>query len=190
MNEMPYKDKDKKVYCFGEYFPSEFSASAYNTTLGYEYFPLTQKEAAAHGLQWEDVQDREHKPTILWKELPENIVDVKDNILKETILCSAYDKNGIEATKEHNCTKAFKITVDELAFYKRMNIPLPQDCPNTRHFKRFMRRNPLKLWRRQCMCEKQHSHHIGKCANEFETSYAPGRQEIVYCEQCYQQEVA
>ncbi len=27
------------------------------------------------------------------------------------------------------------------------------------------------------------------CQNEFETSYAPDRPEIVYCERCYQQEV-
>ena len=35
----------------------------------------------------------------------------------------------------------------------------------------------------------EHSHHKGKCPNEFETSYAPDRPEIVYCEQCYQAEV-
>ena len=29
----------------------------------------------------------------------------------------------------------------------------------------------------------------GKCTNEFETSYAPERPEIVYCESCYQKEV-
>ncbi len=29
-----------------------------------------------------------------------------------------------------------------------------------------------------------------QCPNEFETSYAPERPEIVYCEKCYQQEVA
>ena len=28
------------------------------------------------------------------------------------------------------------------------------------------------------------------CKNEFETSYAPDRPEIVYCEQCYNEEVA
>jgi len=33
-------------------------------------------------------------------------------------------------------------------------------------------------------------HHSRKCPNEFETSYAPDRPEIVYCEQCYQQKVA
>jgi len=43
-------------------------------------------------------------------------------------------------------------------------------------------RNPLRLWTRQCMREG--------CPNTFETSYAPDRPEIVYCEQCYLKEVA
>ncbi|MCX6721784.1 MAG: hypothetical protein NTY04_01135 [Candidatus Staskawiczbacteria bacterium] len=200
MKDMPYKDKKGRVYAFGEYFPPEFSASAYNTSLGFEYFPLTQKETIAEGLQWEDKKDKEYKTTISWKDLPKKITDVKDDILKETILCQAYDKQGVEVIKGHNCAKAFKITKDELAFYKRMNIPLPQDCPNTRHFKRFIKRNPLKLWKRQCMCGSvnspqvikntaEHFHGGKPCPNEFETSYASDRPEIVYCEQCYQQEV-
>ena len=32
--------------------------------------------------------------------------------------------------------------------------------------------------------------HDGQCPNEFETSYAPERPEIVYCEACYNAEVA
>lgn len=37
----------------------------------------------------------------------------------------------------------------------------------------------------------EHHHHKKEhCPNKFETSYAPDRSEIVYCEQCYLQEVA
>ena len=41
------------------------------------------------------------------------------------------------------------------------------------------------------MCDKKnHSSHLDiGCPSEFETSYAPDRLEIVYCEKCYQQEV-
>jgi hypothetical protein len=72
---------------------------------------------------------------------------------------------------------------------KEMNLPIPHLCPNCRHYQRLKQRNPLKLWHRQCMCEKKHSNHEGKCEVEFETSYAPDRPEIIYCERCYQQEV-
>jgi hypothetical protein len=35
-----------------------------------------------------------------------------------------------------------------------------------------------------------HFHGDASCPNEFETSYAPERPEIVYCEACYNAEVA
>ncbi len=79
------------------------------------------------------------------------------------------------------CKKNYRIIVDELSFYKRMKIPIPRNCPECRHIKRFKARGPNKLWRRSCMNEG--------CKNEFETSYAPDRSEIIYCEKCYQQEV-
>ena len=50
-----------------------------------------------------------------------------------------------------------------------------------RYYERFLKLLPPKLWHRKCMKEG--------CLNEFETSYAPNRQEIIYCEKCYQQEV-
>jgi hypothetical protein len=34
-----------------------------------------------------------------------------------------------------------------------------------------------------------HFHGNEPCPNEFETSYAPERQEIVYCENCYNAEI-
>ena len=83
-----------------------------------------------------------------------------------------------------------------------MNLPLPRLCPNCRHYQRIKQRNPLKLWKRQCQCAGQksengiyqntikHSHENQPCPNEFETSYSPDRKEIVYCEKCYQAEVA
>ncbi|MFH1162189.1 MAG: hypothetical protein V1696_02855 [Candidatus Jorgensenbacteria bacterium] len=35
-----------------------------------------------------------------------------------------------------------------------------------------------------------HQHGDGPCPNEFETSYAPERKEIVFCERCYNAEMA
>ncbi len=58
------------------------------------------------------------------------------------------------------------------------------------------------MWHRKCQCAgaksengvyantSKHDHGDNHCPNEFETSYAPGRPEIVYCEQCYNSEVA
>lgn len=73
----------------------------------------------------------------------------------------------------------FRIVPQERAFYERMGIPLPHFSPNERHRQRMQRRNPQRLWERTCM----------KCGKAIETSYAPERPEIVYCETCYLREV-
>ncbi|MEW6617071.1 MAG: hypothetical protein AB1333_01475 [Patescibacteria group bacterium] len=202
MNAMPYKDKQGREYKFGEFYPPDLSTSAYNTTAAYDHFPMTKEEAQKVGYVWEDPQEKEHVATKSYQDLPERISSIGDDILNEIISCETWEKRGsLDVTAEHNCTKAFRIIPEELAFYRRMNIPLPRKCPNTRHFERFNKRNPMKLWHRACQCtgEKsengiyqntaQHQHGTGRCPNEFETSYAPERKEIVYCEQCYQAEV-
>jgi len=79
------------------------------------------------------------------------------------------------------CSTAFRVVPKEQEFYDKFSLPIPALCPNCRHAARLAQRNPLKLWHRSCMKEG--------CSNEFETSYAPDRPEIVYCESCYQQEV-
>ncbi|MCR4328162.1 MAG: hypothetical protein NUV53_01455 [Patescibacteria group bacterium] len=199
MNVMPYADSRGIVYRFGEFFPPELSASAYNTTAAYDYFPLARQEVLGRRLLWEDVQEKKHVPTLEWKDVPDESASVKDDIIKEVILCQAWGIRGDQTTEEHNCTKAFRITAEELSFYRRMNIPIPRECPNTRHFARFKKRNPPRLWRRHCMCNQEknrykntvaHSHGENPCPNEFETSYAPDQSEIVYCENCYHTEVA
>ncbi len=80
-----------------------------------------------------------------------------------------------------NCKKDF-IIEPELRYYRMMKIPIPQICPNCRHYQRIKMWSSVHLWHRKCMKPG--------CANEFETSYAPDRPEIVYCESCYNQEVA
>ena len=191
MNDMPYVDKKGRIYKYGEFFPPELSPFAYNETIAQEYFPITKEEAINQGYRWKDPDTREYKITKNSKDLPDHIKDIKDDILEETIGC----KHMGECNEQ--CTTAFRIILQELEFYRKMDLPLPRLCPNCRHYQRLKQRNPLKLWPRQCMCDYKvyknttfHKHHLeGRCPNEFETSYAPDRKEIVYCEQCYQAEV-
>jgi hypothetical protein len=217
MNAMPYIDQKGRIYKYGEFFPPELSPFAYNETIAQEYFPLTKEEALQQGYRWKDPEEKQYAETITWRDLPDNIKDVSDSILNETILCRAWDEDAKKA-QEHNCTKVFRIIPQELAFYRKMSIPLPRLCPNSRHFHRIQQRNPLRLWHRKCMCQGEkseirstparqsldaggksetfayqntakHFHGSNPCPNEFETSYAPERPEIVYCEKCYQDEV-
>jgi len=77
------------------------------------------------------------------------------------------------------CGKNFKIIPQEEKFYSRMNLPLPDKCPNCRHLARLKLRNPRQLWDQKC----------DKCGKEIKTSYAPDCPEKVYCEECYQKEI-
>lgn len=81
----------------------------------------------------------------------------------------------------HDCTGVFRMIKPEKEFIKRFDLTNSALCPNCRHHRRLQQMNPLKLWHRKCAKEN--------CKNEFATSYAPERPEIVYCEKCYQQEV-
>ena len=183
MNNMPYVDKNGREYKYGEFFPTEISPFAYNETIAQEYFPLTKNEAEKNGYVWKEDETKIHKVTRKPEGLSDKIEDVQDDILNEAIGC-AHEGNCNE-----KCTVAFKIIPQELQFYKKMDLPLPTLCPNCRHHQRLKQKNPMKLWHRQCMCDKNHAQHSGRCPNEFKTPYSPDRPEIVYCEQCYQQEV-
>ncbi|MDD5721397.1 MAG: hypothetical protein PHT16_03050 [Candidatus Pacebacteria bacterium] len=183
MNDMPYLDTKGRIYQYGEFFPTELSPFCYNETIAQEYFPLTKEEALKQGYQWKDAEERNYTLDIKTTDIPDNIQDVDESILGKVIECEHQGKCN------EQCTEAFKIIAPELQFYQRMNLPLPHLCPNCRHYQRLKQRNPLKLWHRACMCEKTTHTHIGKCPVEFETSYAPERPEIIYCERCYQQEI-
>jgi hypothetical protein len=196
MNDMPYTDRNGCVYRYGEFFPAEISPFPYNQTLAQEYFPIEKEEAIKRGYRWIDTGEKNYKATLLSENIPDAIADVSDAITQDIINC---EHGGM---CNQLCTKAFRIIPDELAFYRKHQLPVPHLCPNCRAFERLKQRNGIHLYKRQCGCggansaddvyknTAAHSHGAEKCSNEFETSYAPERQEIVYCEQCYQAEVA
>ena len=175
MNDSPYMDKKGRIYRYGEFFPIELSPWAYNETVAYEVFPLSKKEAEDKGYSWFEPEDKDANITINTQNIPDGINDVEDSILNETLECK-HNKNC-----DHRCTGAFRLANFELSFYRKNNIPIPSLCPNCRYYERLTNTLPLKLWHRKCM-------HEG-CENEFETSYAPDRPEIVYCESCYNKEI-
>lgn len=163
---------------YGEFFPPMMSPYAYNHTPAHEHFPLTKETAEAAGCFWKENEDRGYVITKKASELPDTVAEVQDAITDDIILCQEWEENE-EQAKLHNCTKAFRITPQELVFYRRYNLPLPRKCFYSRHRDRLQNRNPFKLYDRAC----------AKCSAPIQTSYAPERPEIVYCESCYQQEV-
>ncbi|MEK7187353.1 MAG: hypothetical protein AAB691_00725 [Patescibacteria group bacterium] len=195
MKEMPYCDSQGRRYEYGEFFPVEVSPFAYNETIAQEYFPLNQAKIATAGFLWRDPMEKKHEVTVMAGNLPDHVKDIGDDILNQVIGC----EHG--GTCTHQCMAAFKVIPNELEFYRKANIALPRLCSNCRHYERLAMRNPFRLWKGKCQCEGKnsnnkayqntgsHFHDLNPCPNTFETSYAPDRPEIVYCEQCYQAEV-
>jgi hypothetical protein len=147
---------------WGEYLQPASSLMGYNESIVQEVFPLTKEEVLARGWKWHDTldpQDQYRGPAV---EVPETIVEVGDDITQKILLCEVTGK-------------PYKITPQELAFYRGLGIPLPRKCADERHFDRIAARNPRRLWSRPC----------SKCGQTMETTYAPERPEIIYCESCY-----
>lgn len=155
----------KKTGEFGEFFPASISPFAYNETVAQEYYPRTPSLIREEGLEWLDDETknmyRGPEYQIPWK-----ITDVKDGICKEILIC--------ETTQ-----RPYRIIPQELALYRRMNIPIPRVCPDLRHANRLAKRNPRKLWERSC----------AKCGATMASSHALDRPETIYCEQCYRDSV-
>ena len=176
MDDTPYIDKQGRAYKYGEFFPSEFAPYSYSETIAQEYFPLTKEQAQFQGYTWRDEEKKHYNITLNTDAIPDSINEVADDIVGDVIECAH------KGECSHQCNGVFKIIADELKFYRTMKLPLPRLCPHCRHYERIKSRNSFQLYHRKCMKPG--------CANEFETPYAPDRSEIIYCEQCYNAEVA
>jgi len=143
---------------WGEFFPMNHSLWAYNETVAHDVFPMTKEQALGQGLKWHDKEIY----TVTKNEIQDSIFDVKDEILNQTIIC---EKSG----------RKYKIIPQELKLYRQLEIPIPHYAPETRNKLRFAIRTPRHIWEREC----------AKCISPIQTSYAPNRPEIIYCEKCY-----
>lgn len=149
---------------WGELFPIRSSPFGYNRTNAQLYFPLTKEEAIEKGFRWDD---RDLPPpaaarTIAAEELPDTIRDIPEDILNWAVEC--------EVTR-----RPFRITPQELRFYREQSLPIPRRAPDQRHIDRFHMRNPRRFFERTC----------AKCQSAIRTTYAGDRPETVYCERCY-----
>ena len=173
MVAMPYVDKMGRAYPYGEFFPAELSPFGYNECLSQEYFPLSREQALAQGYKWSEQTNKNYQITIQASQMPDTIDAFPADITQQIFGCE-HDKKCQQV-----CIGAFRVTPNELIFYKKSGLPLPRLCPSCRTFERFKHRTPFTLYDRTC----------NKCRVEIKTAYSPDRPEIIYCEPCYQAEV-
>lgn len=147
---------------WGEFLPLRASLFGYNETVASEYYPLPKEDALALGANWHEEESAHKKYMGPAYDIPDDINDVNDDITTQILFCEGTGK-------------PYKIIPQELKFYREAGLPIARLCPERRHKKRMTLRNPRTLYDRSCaMCQKA-----------IQTTYAPDRPEIVYCEECY-----
>lgn len=147
---------------WGEFFKPEESPYGYNETVARDYYPLNKEQALAQGFKWSDFEEPfPVVETIKVADLP-RIAAVTDDFLRFAIECEVTGK-------------PFRIIKQELEFYRKKGIELPTKHHEVRHQERLKKRNPRKLWARNC----------DSCGMAMQTTYSPDRPEKVYCEACY-----
>ena len=161
----PYVDQLNRKFFYGEFFPLEFGKFSYNKSNAMRFFPKTKEEIQKEGYNWADTEEPVYQITLLSESLPNTIAQTPENILKEIIKCAS-------------CGRGYKIVQGELDLLKKMNLPVPHECPKCRENKRFMRMIKPGMYYRNC----------DKCGINIYTPYSPDRAEIVYCVKCYQNE--
>ena len=149
----------RKTGEWGEFLPIELSFFSYNESAATEFVPMNREQVLAKGWQWYEPQ-KEFRPQTY--QIPDHIKDASDSITKEVLACKS-------------CGRNYNVIIQELAFYRKHNLPIPRKCQNCRYHDRLKSRNPYKLYHRKCQ----------KCSTDIQTTYEPDKPETVYCEKCY-----
>jgi len=149
---------------WGEFLPPNLSPFGYNETVAQDYFSLSKSTAKRLNFKWEEYQAPSPKA--------EKIL-TKDDL--EKIDISKIDQNILNYAIECEKSKLlFKLTKQELNFYKLHNLPIPTKHPKIRYLERFHLKGKKKLVKTHC----------AKCKKEIYTTENL-KDSIVYCEKCF-----
>ncbi len=145
---------------WGEFYPSHLSPFGYNETLAQDFFPLSKNQAEQQNFQWlEETKKQQREQTYQGSY---DINSVQNDITDELLACNKCDKN-------------FKITPQELNFYKKNGIAIPSQCLDCRHKRRLSIRNQYGIWHRKC----------NNCSKDIYTGYKTEEPQKVFCKNCY-----
>jgi hypothetical protein len=146
---------------WSKFFPAQLRPFAYNESVAQEFMPMKKSEVLALDWQWKDEESRGEKSAVKY-EISDEIGDVKDDILEKVLVCEATGKS-------------YKITPQELKFYRQMDLPVPRTAPKERLSSRFKFKAQCKFVDRNC----------SKCGKGIRTVYGSSYAKKVYCEECY-----
>jgi hypothetical protein len=111
MVDNPYVDSFGRKYFFGDFLPIESSYFAYNDSVANEIlYPLSSEEIVEQKFKYQKNRYHDSVPDdVIVNDVPDNINDVSEKILDQVLVSKSTGKK-------------YKITKDELFFYKKFNI--------------------------------------------------------------------
>lgn len=162
------KEDMKKRGEWGNFLPLSMAYSGYNLSLANIMFPENKEAVKKMGGRWDSPSPQKFDNTISGVDLPGKINDVKDDIVRQRIICP---ETGL----------SYNVATHELAFYRAHGIPLPRVHFDLRTLNRF-RPMTLMIYPQRGTCTL--------CKKEIEHYYPPelGYKKIA-CVDCYQREV-
>jgi hypothetical protein len=157
---------------YGEFFDLSMGLMPYQSSSGGYYFPISEEEARVQNIPlYPEPESRLPDGVRVLDpktEVPGNIKNVTDDILKHAVRCEVTGK-------------AFRITPSELQFYRHLGIPIPSKHPWQRMIERRDWEFPFALYDFVCP----------KCSEKSYSVYAADEQKKyrILCEKCYLREV-
>ena len=131
---------------WGEYFSTESSLFGYNESFADLYFPMSKEEILSKNWKWREKRE-----------------DIGGEVSGDVQKC---EKSGIH----------FRFVKQELKFYEKWKIPIPNLCFEERNKARMARMNGWEVKDKKCSL----------CGEDVKTNSIS---EKVFCEKCYLEEV-
>jgi hypothetical protein len=146
----------------GLFLPPTISPWGYNETLADEEYPLRDTEAEEKGYRWLLREGEDEEKGKEAKDISNDIKQVSDAIINEKILCNM-------------CGVSFHVSPEELSFYRKMLIPIPESCPKCRRKNRVERRGVYEIKKGICVF----------CGDTIKTIY-DSKKDRVHCDDCFE----
>ncbi len=132
---------------WGKFFPVVFSGLAYNQTAANELMPLAKIPAQMMGFVWDDSEEFIQPSLVLseidqgaeeqFLEMPDRLEALTDEIVRDAIFIC--EMSG----------RFFRLTPEEVVFYRKMQIAPPSRAFEQRHRERVMRLPPWSMVQRK-----------------------------------------
>jgi hypothetical protein len=149
---------------WGQFFPMYLSGLGYNETIAQEFYPLSQEKVLGREGLW--YEDRTNTNSHVKTQVCNSIQDFTDLRFDTIYNCT-------------ECSKGYRLTKQEIQFYQKCFLALPNRCFTCRHQYRTYQRNPHQLRLTHC----------SQCQTELQTALRNTTKRPILCQRCFEGQI-